>query len=1683
MSARLRLLAIPTAKQPASLQRTLCSFAEHLAAVGRPLPTAVFHSPRTAAEQTEVQAAIIAAGGTAQYVGLREKLAVAKQLLKATGVVPPVVEFALFQNEHTAHAAGADRNAALLWGAGGKILCTDDDTRAELFASPDRAPNERLAIGRSGEPRETVSGVVQASANGGIAGAIENAWDVAHAAGCASPLVIAGIACGASAHVTRRLVLSHGGPAASSTLGIDTAGELPPYLPIGRGSTRLFGAMVERLDNAPSLYLPLAVARNRPIEPAAPVGLCLADLLLALLARAPAGADLAALGRYFKAQAAHGGVAEALQLAARETLVVADAGGDGSMTRVCEVIAQFGALCEAWPTLLCAARDRIRDADGAPSQRPIPAVAQAMPAPMPACSPWQTWLWRLQQLYPTDATAVVFRAFRAETPIDADLLEQSVRALLGRHEALRCRLVGAADTEPCLDLRPAEELTVNRAAPLNTERLRDARYAEQRRPFDLRTELPLRVTLQPDSDRSGESELWVSVHHIAYDGASQEIFWRELQVIFRNLAGGKPALTGLAPLRSSFVKLAQQQRAALDEHTLQTLERHWQGKLAGAPERLLVSWRPIGTATSSETCQLRRTLPRELEDALRQLGRERHVSVAMLTLAAFEALLLRWGGEHDQVIALDFAGRCDEIEEDQIGLFMSPVVLRADLSGDPSLLDLACTGREQLGDALSHRVPFERLLGALGTGRRRFDGFRIFFSYLTRAGSPSLGATTLCEVADRISLEHTDLRLVIEEGPRGLSVNLAGSATLFDQGDLTRLAEAFQYCLSQLCQRPEVTLSQLEWISASDRTQLASWNSTAAPYPRDLPLPPLLRAQAARTPTAVALEVGDFRLTYGELFQRAGGLAARLKQAGVGHGARVGLYLDRHATLPQAMLAILDAGGAYVPLDPRFPRERVAFMMEDAGVCVILTRRALLPELPPHSAQVICVDDDPAVGPPAAGWQPAEASSIAYVLYTSGSTGKPKGVEVEHRQLVNFLHSMACCPGIDPSDVLLATTSISFDIAGLEIWLPLFRGARICLAGSEEIADAELLKLTLARSRATMLQATPSTWRALLASGWSGGARFKALVGGEPLPPDLAELLAAACGAAWNMYGPTETTIWSSMWRLPRPPGRIRVGTPIANTELHVLDERLRPLPLGVPGELFIAGEGVARGYLNRPELTAERFVGDPFRGGTARMYRSGDLARWLPDGTLEILGRNDDQLKLRGHRIEAGEVEAALLRLPGVAQAAVALYRPEAGDPRLVAYLVPHARTELPPSAELRAELRQWLTEYMLPYHFVQLEALPQTPNGKVDRRKLAQLDFKREPAAAVEFTPPAGSVMEADLAAHFSQLLGRAVTIDTDFFEAGGDSLAALRLIARLSQERGLELTSGELFLHSTPRRMAARLEQLLAGAAHPQHLLPLRASRGCESVVLVHPIGGHLASYARLAHHLDASAALFGLQAGGKRPYTSIEQRCTAYVEEVMAASSGPLILVGYSLGGALAIEMAEQLRRDGREVSLVLLLDAAVPRPLKRGWAKLRHRTAELRRFSWRDRRIWLAEQLSRRFLTMRADEQDFGAAEGLIDGEEMKLIFEQALRWQPPQYAGKVRLFRADRNLRGYPNPSGALGWDRYCTDLEILNLPCNHAEILVEPQVLRIVAEMESVLNVTEPSSMAAGALGSGARR
>ena len=573
----------------------------------------------------------------------------------------------------------------------------------------------------------------------------------------------------------------------------------------------------------------------------------------------------------------------------------------------------------------------------------------------------------------------------------------------------------------------------------------------------------------------------------------------------------------------------------------------------------------------------------------------------------------------------------------------------------------------------------------------------------------------------------------------------------------------------------------------------------------------LFEAQAARSPDAPAVVFEGVTTSYGDLNSEANRLARHLRTLGVGPDVLVGLCVERSVRMVVAILAVLKAGGAYVPLDPSYPADRVSFMLGDAAAPVLLTESKLVDSLPTGAARVVRVDDDFSGQSPADLDGASAGDSLAYVIYTSGSTGKPKGVQVPHSSLTNFLQSFRQSLGIKTTDALLAVTTLSFDIAGLELFLPLVVGARIELAGREEAADGVWLASRIAEAGVTILQATPATWRLLLETGWSGRDGLTMLCGGEALPRSLADRLLPKGRSLWNVYGPTETTIWSTAWKVEAGDGPVLIGRPIAQTQLYVLDARLRPVPVGVAGELYIGGAGLARGYLNRPGLTADRFMPDalgPKPG--ARMYRTGDLARWHADGTLECLGRVDHQVKIRGFRVELGEVEAALARHPRV-RAVVAVAREDAtGEQALVAYLIPEPGPA-PTVADLRQVIAAGLPDYMIPSHFVLLDEFPLTPNGKVDRNALPAPNAGRAAPAGV-YIPPRNAIEEA-VAAAFGDVLGRPrVGARDDFFDLGGHSLMAAQLLARLRDAFGVEVPLKDLFENSNVAALSHRVEDAL-------------------------------------------------------------------------------------------------------------------------------------------------------------------------------------------------------------------------------------------------------------------------------
>jgi amino acid adenylation domain-containing protein len=723
-------------------------------------------------------------------------------------------------------------------------------------------------------------------------------------------------------------------------------------------------------------------------------------------------------------------------------------------------------------------------------------------------------------------------------------------------------------------------------------------------------------------------------------------------------------------------------------------------------------------------------------------------------------------------------------------------------------------------------------------------------------------------------------------------------------------------------------------LTAEERRELlADLNRTACDYPQTT-IHGLFEAQAIATPDAIAIWADDRDWSYTELDRRASALAGELRRAGAGRGDLVAVAMERSPETVAGLLAVLKTGAAYLPLDPDLPHARLAWLLEDARPAVILADEAALAKLPASDARVVVAGaparaDEPALAPDALApddLAPDDLApdDLAYVLYTSGSTGRPKAVEIRHRSVVNLLTSVQAEIGFEAADTLLAVTTLSFDIAALEIFLPLISGARLVVAGRRDAADPVRLAALMDRSGCTVMQATPATWRGLIAGGWSGNLRLKILCGGEALPRDLAAELLERGGAVWNLYGPTETTIWSMIHRLSPQDDPVPIGRPLANTEVYLLDRGGEPVPLLAAGELMIGGDGLARGYRGDPELTAQRFT--TFGSVRAsKLYRTGDVARRRGDGTIEFLGRTDNQVKIRGFRVGLEEVEAAIARVSGVSGCAVSAQPDASGEASLIAYVAGEG-LEDDDIARLRATLSQNLPAYMVPTRFVTLPALPLTPNGKIDRKRLP------EPSSVGAADPLAPrDETESRLMELWKEVLGlSSVGVEDNFFDLGGHSLLAAMLVAKIQASFGQELPLVALFQSPTIASLALALRSMRA----PQfsHLVPLRRGSG-RPLFIVHGIFGNVIQLKDLAERLTTSRAIYALQARGVdlrlEPHASVDEMVEAYAAAISRVQpTGPYALAGHSFGGLIAFEIARRFRARGEQVELVALMETDV-----------------------------------------------------------------------------------------------------------------------------------------------------------
>ncbi|MBI8248139.1 non-ribosomal peptide synthase/polyketide synthase [Pseudomonas aeruginosa] len=1067
-----------------------------------------------------------------------------------------------------------------------------------------------------------------------------------------------------------------------------------------------------------------------------------------------------------------------------------------------------------------------------PANLPIPEVASAFERiPLSYAQERQWFLW---QMDPQSAAYNIPSALRLRGELDVEALSASLGAIVERHQSLRTVFV---EDEQLDGFRQQVLASVDVPVPVTLAGDDDAQAqirafveSETQQPFDLRNGPLLRARLLRLA--ADDHVLTLTIHHVAADGWSMRVLVEELIALYGARRQGVEATLPDLPIQ--YADYAIWQRHWLEAGERERQLEYWMARLGGGQSVLeLPTDRQRPALPSYRGARHELQLPQALGRQLQALAQREGTTLFMLLLASFQALLHRYSGQDEIRVGVPVANRNRVETERLIGFFVNTQVLRADLDTQMPFLDLLQQTRVAALGAQSHQdLPFEQLVEALQP-ERSLSHSPLFQAMYNHQNLGSAGRQSLAAQLPGLSVEdlswgaHSaqfDLTLDTYESEQGVHAEFTYATDLFEAATVERLARHWRNLLEAVVAEPRRRLGDLPLLDAEERaTLLQRSRLPASEYPAGQGVHRLFEAQAGLTPDAPALLFGEERLSYAELNALANRLAWRLREEGVGSDVLVGIALERGVPMVVALLAVLKAGGAYVPLDPQYPADRLQYMIDDSGLRLLLSQQSVLARLPQSDGlQSLLLDDLERLvhGYPAENPDLPEApDSLCYAIYTSGSTGQPKGVMVRHRALTNFVCSIARQPGMLARDRLLSVTTFSFDIFGLELYVPLARGASMLLASREQAQDPEALLDLVERQGVTVLQATPATWRMLCDSERVDLLRGCTLLcGGEALAEDLAARMRGLSASTWNLYGPTETTIWSARFCLGEE-ARPFLGGPLENTALYILDSEMNPCPPGVAGELLIGGDGLARGYHRRPGLTAERFLPDPFAADGSRLYRTGDLARYRADGVIEYLGRIDHQVKIRGFRIELGEIETRLLEQDSVREAVV-VAQPGVAGPSLVAYLVPTEAAlvdaESARQQELRSALKNSLLavlpDYMVPAHMLLLENLPLTPNGKINRKALPLPDASAVRDAHVA---PEGE-LERAMAAIWSEVLKLGhIGRDDNFFELGGHSLLVTQVVSRVRRRLDLQVPLRTLFEHSTLRAYAQAVAQLAPAA----------------------------------------------------------------------------------------------------------------------------------------------------------------------------------------------------------------------------------------------------------------------------
>lgn len=1308
----------------------------------------------------------------------------------------------------------------------------------------------------------------------------------------------------------------------------------------------------------------------------------------------------------------------------------------------------------------------------------------------------QQALWFLYQLAPESTAYNIMYAVRLNSDIEPSILEQAYKQVIARHPSLRTTYkneAGVPVQQVSQDWQTQFKLT--QTADLSQEYLDNWLATNADCPFDLGQGDIIRAHLlhrssEADSPAAEEKILLLVAHHIATDFWSLDIIMDELCLLYQSLKAGDNI--SLPPASIQYSDYVRQEQQKLTSSEIEQQWAYWQQKLAGELPVLnlpLDKSRPPVQTYNGVSYYF--SLEDDLSQEIRTLAQQTGATPYAIVLAAFQVLLLRYTSQSELLLGCPMAGRINPELENIVGYFVNPVVLRQNLAGNPTFAELIPKTRQTLLEALDYQeLPFPLLVEKLQPKRdpSRSPLFQAALVWDRSRQSSNQSAVKAREemILDYVAMEQRgaefDLLLTLLDSGTTLQGTWRYNTDLFHASTIERMAGHFKTLLKSIVADPQQPIAELDILTpAESQKLLVDWNNTQVAYPQELCIHQLFEAQAAKTPEQVAVVFEDQKLTYRELNTRANQLAHYLQSQGVKPETLVAICVERSHLMVIGLLAILKAGGAYVPLDPNYPQERLTEILADSQAAIILTQEKLTGKLSSTEATLICLDSNLETikqenrDNPVSELQP---DNLAYIIYTSGSTGKPKGVQIEHRSAVNLLQAIAREPGVTAKDTVLAVTTISFDVAVPEIFLPLAVGAKLVVVSSATAADGRELLKVLNSCGATFLHPTPVTWRLLLAAGWQGSPNLKMVSTGEALPRELATQLLPKGAGLWNLYGPTEITVWATGYKVAADNKPILIGRPLDNTQIYILDAQQQPVPIGVPGELHIGGSGVARGYLNRPELTSEKFIWH--QTFNSRLYKTGDLVRYLEDGNIECLGRIDNQVKVRGFRIELGEIESVLDSHPEIQQAVVIATEDISGNKRLVAYIA--ALSKSLSTNTIRQFLKDKLPEYMVPSVFIVLEQLPLTANGKVDRRSLPapeQFQTKQQD----NFIAPQDE-LELQLTKIWSKVLGiNSIGVNDNFFELGGHSLLAILLFTEIEQKTGKNLPLSTLFQAPSIKELAQILRD--EGWSSPwTSLVPIKPGGSKRPFFCIHGAGGHVLNYSSLARHLSPEQPLYALQAqglDGKQPiHDNFPDMAAHYIKEIRELQpEGPYFLGGYCGGGKIALEMAQQLKQQGQEVGLLAFFNTFnLPQSPDNNsaFSKLYGKVDFLLKdigYHWgnlsllkpKDKLTFLQERLrwaQRRFQTRVKAQGQMVPLASLLQLHD-RLVME----YVPQVYPGKITIFQTRRlNDADYDS---RLGWSGLATEgIEFHEIPAYFRGILVEPFVQNLAEQLEACLDRAE---------------